>query len=168
MTEAERKRRAALGAVGPFATNDPADVRWLLCGRGRPVLAGSSPYTVVVDEGRAQVFYQDIESSRIAAEERWEELGYQPVAYPWHEAPPVASTRPDLAALRRALGPEDVDRYRCAGADAAVAFTEGLSELRPEQSEYGAVAELTSRLHARGFTTPVALAGGEARAPVHR
>ena len=70
MTEAQRKRRAALAAVGPFATRDPADVRWLLCGRGRPVSAGTSPYTVVVEEERAQVLYQDIEASRVAAEER--------------------------------------------------------------------------------------------------
>jgi Xaa-Pro dipeptidase len=168
VTEAERKRRAALAAVGPFATDDPADVRWLLCGRGRPVSAGTSPYTVVVDEERAQVLYQDIEGPRVAAEERWEELGYVPVPHPWFEPAPVEPTRPDLAALRRSLGPEELDRYRLAGAAAAEAFVEALDSLRPELWEQSAAGELAGPLVARGFTTPVVLVGGERRAPVYR
>ncbi len=166
--EAERKRRAALELAGPFATSDPADVRWLLCGRGRPVSAGSSPYTVVVAQGRAQVLFQDIEVSRITVEERWQELGYEPVAHPWFEPPPVELAAPELGPLRRSLGPEELERYRAAGADAAASFEEALATLRPELSELGAAGELAGRLHARGFTTPVVLAGGELRAPVHR
>ena len=115
MTEAALKRRTALEAVGPFATNDAADVRWLLCGRGRPVSAGSWPYMVVLDGERAQVLYQDIERSRVEAEERWEELGYEAISYPWYEAPPVEPTQPDLSSLRRALAAEELDRYRAAG-----------------------------------------------------
>ena len=53
MSEASRKRRAALEAAGPFQTSDPADVRWLLRGRGRPVATGPSPYAVVVERGGA-------------------------------------------------------------------------------------------------------------------
>ena len=168
MTEAERKRRAALAAVGPFATRDPADVRWLLCGRGRPVSAGTSPYTVVVDEERAQVLYQDIEGPRVAAEERWEELGYEPVAYPWFEPAPVSPTQPDLSPLRRSLGPEERDRYRLAGSAAADAFVEALDALRPELWETSAAGELALPFVAREFTTPVVLVGGERRAPVYR
>jgi Xaa-Pro aminopeptidase len=168
VTEAERKRGAALDAVGPFATDDPADVRWLLCGRGRPISAGSSPYTVVVAPDRAQVLYQDIEASRVAADERWEELGYEPVPHPWFEPAPVEPTQPDLSSLRRALGTEELDRYRRAGADAAEAFAEALDALRPELWELSAAGELAGPLVARGFTTPVLLVGGERRAPVHR
>ena len=161
MEEAARKRAAALAAVGPFATQDPADVRWLLCGRGRPVSAGSSPYTVVVDEGRAPVLYQDIEASRVAAEERWEELGYEAVPHPWFEPPPDFATDCCLDELRLALGLEELDRYRAAGSDGADAFVAALGALRPELSELGAAGELTGRLAARGFTTPVVLVGGE-------
>src|SRR5207244_1294068 len=166
--EAARKRAAALAAVGPFATQDPADVRWGLCGRGRPVSAGSSPYAVVVAENRAQVLYQDIEASRVAAEERWEELGYEPVPHPWHEAPRLDLPAPDLLALRVALGPEELERYRAAGADVATGFAAALERLRPERTELEAGAELAAELFARGFTTPVLLVGGERRAPVHR
>jgi Xaa-Pro dipeptidase len=168
VTEAERKRRAALDAVGPFATQNPADVRWLLCGRGRPISAGSSPYTVIVDETRAQVLHQDIEASRVAVEERWEELGYEAVPHAWFEPPPDLATDCCLDELRLALGPEELARYRAAGSDAADAFLEALDALRPELSELGAAGELARPLVARGFTTPVVLVGGERRAPVHR
>jgi Xaa-Pro aminopeptidase len=168
VTVAERKRRAALAAAGPFATDDPADVRWLLCGRGRPVSAGSSPYVVEVRDEVARVWYQDIEASRVAAEERWEELGYEPVAYAWHEPLPVQVTDCYLDELRRELGPEELERYRAAGADAAAALVDALAALGPELRELDAAGELAGRLHARGFTTPVVLVGGEARAPVHR
>jgi Xaa-Pro dipeptidase len=168
LSEASRKRLVALQSAGPFQTSDPADVRWLLCGRGRPVAAGTSPYAVVVGEDRAQVLYQDIEASRIAADERWEELGYEPVAYPWHEPTPNGLPQSDLSALRRSLGPEELERYRSAGRDAAAAFVDSLEHLRPQWRELDASAELAGLLHERGFTTPVLLAGGERRAPVHR
>jgi antitoxin VapB len=167
-TEAERKRGAALDAAGPFVTDDPADVRWLLCGRGRPVSAGSSPYLVEVTHDCGRVWYQDIERSRIEAEERWDELGYEPAQYPWHASPPVRATHPSLRDLRLALGVEEVERYRSAGADVASALVDALGTLSPELTEYAAVGELGGRLQAQGFTTPVLLAGGEARARVHR
>jgi len=169
VSEAARKRSLALESAGPFATDDPADVRWLLCGRGRPVSAGSSPYAVEVSgEAAARVWYQDIERSRIEAEERWDELGYEPAPYPWFEPLPVHVTRPNLAPLRWELGPEEVERYRRAAADAAQGFVAALGELRPEQRELDVAGALAGRLHALGFTTPVVLVGGEARAPVHR
>jgi Xaa-Pro dipeptidase len=168
VSEAARKRRLALESAGPFQTNDPADVRWLLCGRGRPIAAGSSPYAVRVTDKEARVLYQDIEASRVATDERWHELGYEPVAHPWHEPAPNGLPEPDLSALRRSLGPEELARYRAAGHDVADAFVESLERLRPEWRELDATAELAGRLHQRGFTTPVLLAGGEARAPVHR
>jgi Xaa-Pro aminopeptidase len=167
VSEAETKRRRALDAAGPFETSDPANVRWLLCGRGRPVAAGTSPYAVRVTGQTAQVLYQDIERSRVVAEERWDELGYEAVARPWYEAV-AAPPSPDLSALRRALVPEELDRYRAAGRDVAAALVETLGRVRPDWRELDATADLAGRLHARGFTTPVLLAGGERRAPVHR
>ena len=178
MIEAEHKRRLALDAAGPFVATDPADVRWLLCGRGRPVAAGTSPFAVELAQGIARVWYQDIERSRIEVEERWQELGYEPVAYPWHEPLPVheADRRggawleqgTGLDALRIALVPLELERYRAAGGDVASAFVDVLSTLSPEMDELEAAGELARHLHARGFTTPVVLAGGDRRAPVHR
>ena len=157
--EAGIKRALALEAAGSFVTNDPADVRWLLCGRARPVAAGTSPYAVELSEETARVWYQDIERSRVEAEERWQELGYGPMPYPWHEELPAGAwlkpgTSPDaagawlkpgtgLGALRIALLPPELQRYRAAGADAAAAFVEALSSLRPDMDELEAAGELT-------------------------
>lgn len=168
MTEAENKRRLALQAAGSFVTSDPADVRWLLCGRGRPVAAGTSPYTVEVTPAAARVWYQDIERSRVESEERWDELGYEPAPYPWHDSLPVQATGCYLDELRRSLASEELERYRVHGADTAAAFVETLATLRPEMDELEAAGELARHLHALGFTTPVVLVGGEQRAPVHR
>jgi Xaa-Pro aminopeptidase len=168
VTEAERKRSAALQLAGPFATNDPADVRWLLCGRGRPVSAGSSPYAVELSDSAARVWYQDIERTRVETEERWEELGYEPAPYPWFELLPVQLTHPGLQALRLELCPEEVDRYRRAAADAAGTLVDLLGTLHPEQRERDVAGALAGRLHSRGFATPVVLVGGERRAPVYR
>src|SRR5438067_4659285 len=119
VSETSRKRLAALESAGPFQTSDPADVRWLLCGGGRPVAAGTAPYAVRVTSTEALVLYQDIEASRIAADERWEELGYEPAPYPWHERAPNGLPQPDFSGLRRSLSPEELERYRAAGRDAA-------------------------------------------------
>jgi Xaa-Pro aminopeptidase len=168
VSEAERKRSAALAAAGPFATDDLADVRWLLCGRARPVSTGTSPYVVEVREDAARVWYQDIERSRVEAEERWDELGYEPTPYPWHEPRPDFPMTRRLRPLRLELGPEEVERYRRAGADAAAAIVDVLGGVHPEQREYEVAGALAGRLHAVGFTTPVVLVGGDQRAPVHR
>jgi Xaa-Pro aminopeptidase len=168
VNEAERKRRRALESAGPFVTDDPADVRWLLCGRGRPVAAGTSPYLVEVGESGSSVWYQDIERSRVVAEEDWEALGYEPRPYPWHEPPPVRSTSPDLATLRRALEREEFARYRSAGADAASALVDSLAHLSPVRTECETGGIVAGKLFSLGFTTPVVLVGGELHAPVYR
>ena len=166
--EADAKRRAALQVAGSFVTNDPADVRWLLCGRGRPVSAGSASYAVELGEGVARVWYQDIELSRVEAEERWNELGYAPTPYPWYEPLPVRTTAPALQRPRLELRLEEVERYRRAASDAAEALVDVLQKLHPRSREVDATAEIAERLVSAGFATPVLLAGGESRAPVHR
>jgi Xaa-Pro aminopeptidase len=168
VSEAGDKRRAALETAGPFATNSLPDVRWLLCGRGRPVAAGSPMYTVALANELAEVRFQDIEGARVAAEERFDELGYTPVATPWYAPSETPPSPPDFADLRPSLVPEELDRYRTAGADVAAVFLGLLGGLRPDRSEREVAGDLAGRLAALGFTTPVVLVGGEERAPVYR
>jgi Xaa-Pro aminopeptidase len=170
--EAGHKRRLALEAAGGrLVTSRPPDVRWLLCGRGRPIdeAAPSSPYTVVVDEdGSGRVLYQDNERSRVETEERWEEVGYEAVAYPWFESHRLEETPPVLGEVRRELCVEELERYRGAGADAADAVREALGGVRPEQAEREAAAELARQARLRDFFPPVVLVAGEERQSVHR
>jgi Xaa-Pro aminopeptidase len=169
MNEAERKRQLALEAAGGrLVTWRSADVRWLLCGRGRPVSAPSSPYAVVLDDDRAQVWYQDIERSRVESEERWEEIGYEPVPYPWFEPHGLEQTPPVLDTLRLELMDEERERYREAGTAAAAAMTAAIGAVRPDATELAVAGDLAGRLHRDGFTTPVVLVGGERRQGIHR
>jgi antitoxin VapB len=184
--EAERKRTLLLDATAAEAVvaSSPATVRWLLCGRGRPVstTGPEADYTVLLTRDRAVVIHPDIESSRVEAEERFDELGFETVAYPWHEgsartlrgllggARPLTAGELDSATapLRRRLGEEELRRYRAAGADAAEAMVETLAALSPARTEVDAAAALSRRLRQRGFTTPVLLAAGEDRQGIHR
>jgi Xaa-Pro dipeptidase len=189
LAEADIKRAAVLAAshaAGRSAglATSPATVRWLLCGRGRPV-SSSSPeaaYAVLVGEAKAYVLYQDIESSRVGAEERLQELGYEPMAFPWHGrrddavagllngTPPLAGPELDRAVKRArcTLQEPERERYRAGGADAAEAMVETVRRLASADSEQDAAAELAFRARRRGFTTPVVLVAGEEGQKVHR
>ena len=172
MKEAERKRDRALAAAGGrLVTSRPADVRWLLCGRGRPVDASgpTSPYTVVLEpDGTALVLYPDIEDPRVRAEEGLDELGYELVPYHWHEGHGLRQTPAVLGALRVELDEPERERYRRAGLDLAEAMRLTLRTLRPEVVELDAAAELALETRRRGFTTPVVLVAGDERQRVHR
>jgi Xaa-Pro aminopeptidase len=172
VSEAQRKRDQALAAAGGrLVTSRPADVRWLLCGRGRPVdsSAPSSPYTVVLDRGgEALVLYPDIEHPRVEAEERFGELGYELAPYPWHEGHGLEETPPVLDALRVELDDAERGRYRRAGADVADAMRNTFPHLGPAATETQAAAHLAHAARERGFTTPVLLVAGDERQRVHR
>jgi antitoxin VapB len=187
LSEARRKRTLALDAAaragfGAVVASDPATVRWLLCGRGRPVDVGSADYTVVLTPGSAAVLYADIEQSRVAAEERFEELGLEPVPFPWHErkdatvaellggAAPLPASALELAIAphRRELDEGERERYRAAGAAAADAFTFALRALRPEQRELDAAGLLADEARRRDLVPRVLLVAGEERQPLHR
>lgn len=181
------KRGAVLDAASQrgcsgVVARSPATVRWLLCGRGRPVSATAprADYAVVLAEGRALVLHPDIEASRVESEERLEELGFRVETFPWHEGPEGALA--DLAdgfasddeleeairPLRMNLREEELDRYRAAGRAAADAMAETIQTVAPDWRELDAAGELAASCRRRGFVTPVVLAGGEGRQEVHR
>jgi Xaa-Pro aminopeptidase len=189
IAEAERKRSNALqaadaaGCQAILATR-PSTVRWLLCGRGRPVSASGAQadYTVLVVDGAAYALFPDIESSRVEEDEKLQELGYEPVPFPWHEgsgetvARLVAGRRAlageeleaAIAPSRRLLSAEERKRYRVAGADASAGMVACLRDLRPEQSETEVAASLAHEARLRGFFPPVVLVAGDERQRVHR
>ena len=189
MGEAERKREQALAAAAAAGltaavATTPATVRWLLCGRGRPVnsSAPEAGYALVLAYGRAYALFQDIEEPRVRREERLEELGWEPVPYPWHGqlaewlarlvngGTPLAGEAREraVAPARRLLTEPERERYRAAGAAAAEAMVETIHRLASVHSEREAAAELARQAHRRGFTTPVVLVAGDERQRVHR
>lgn len=183
--EATAKRAAVLEAASQrgfsgVVVTQPATVRWLLCGRGRPVVFGDASYIVVVGEDETVVLHPDIETSRVETEEQLEELDVRVQPYPWHEGPAAlladvatglaseAELADELGALRRELRNEELDRYRAAGRDVATAMVETLGAVTPDTTEHEATASLGAACLVRGLSTPVLLAGGEGRQEVHR
>jgi antitoxin VapB len=182
--EATRKRQAVREAAdgAPVVASTQATTRWLLCGRGRPVDVGSVDYTVVLRGDDAFVLFMDIEASRVDAEERFAELGYEHVPFPWYDGPDEtirsllgdAAARTDaeleerIAPHRRNLAAEELARYRSACADTAAAFAETLDVLAPTDTELEAAGELARAARARDLVARVNLVAGEMRQPVHR
>jgi Xaa-Pro dipeptidase len=187
--EATAKRtlaRAAAADVGyeTLVATSPATVRWLLCGRGRPVSTSSSSadYTVVLTGDADLVLFPDIEESRVTAEERLQELAYEPVPFPWHEGPQGTiaelvgggatltggALEKIVSPLRRELCSGERERYRAAGKEVADAMVEALRALDPDATEVAVAAELAAGVRRRGFFPPVVLVAGEQRQRVHR
>ena len=183
--EAPEKRDAVLeaasraGSSGLIAT-EPSTVRWLLCGRGRPVVSSTATYLVVVGGDDAVVLAPDNEGPRVAAEERFEELGYRVELFPWHEGPEaiLGKLAPDFAAetdlggaipaLRRSLRPQETERYRTAARDTADALEEALRRVQPEATELDVAADIAAACVRRGLVAPVNLVGGEGRQETFR
>jgi Xaa-Pro dipeptidase len=184
--EAECKRALLLEATAAEAVvaRSAPTVRWLLCGRGRPVSTSGpdADYTVVLTADKSVVLFPDIEAPRVAGEERFEELGFEPVPFAWHKGPqrelrvlldgakPIEGRALEAVAapLRRHLGEEGMRRYRGAGADAADAMVEVIAALAPDATETQTAADMARRLIRRGFTAPVLLVAGEERQRIHR
>jgi Xaa-Pro aminopeptidase len=104
----------------------------------------------------------------VETEERWEELGYESVPYPWFEGHGLEETAPALDEVRRELCDEELDRYRRAAGEAADAMRATLGFLSRESSEREAAAELARQAQLRDFFSPVILVAGEGRQRVHR
>jgi Xaa-Pro aminopeptidase len=163
---------------------------WATCG-------GSNVVLLTTDTGIAEVWLTEhgawvltdvIEAQRLSEEEVPE--GLELWAAPWADrdarkrwvaqtagSGPIASDRPEagevalpaaLWAARSALKPDELDRYRLLGRDAATAMTEVLNAARPEWTGYqlaGAAAEV---LWSRGIHPALTLVGDERRLPVYR
>lgn len=165
----------------------PGNVAWI-SGGGRTHIVATPEVgvaDVVVRRDGLEIVTAVNEAPRMAAEELGG-LGARMTVLPWADAdrlgalprgPRVGSdsavpeTRLVAAAVeeaRRALLPEELDRYRALGRDAARAMTELCRAVRPEDSEFDAAARLAALVTATGADTVVLLVAGEARLPVHR
>jgi Xaa-Pro dipeptidase len=189
IAEAARKRSNALEAADALGfpailATHPPTVRWLLCGRGRPVstTGAEADYTLLLDDRSAFALFPDIEASRVEEEEKLQELGYEPVSFPWHDGrgETVAALldgrrvlageelETAIAPSRRLLSAEERERHRRAGAEAAAAMTASLHGLHPDQTETEVAAELAHQARRRDFFPPVVLVAGEERQKLHR
>ena len=150
-----------------------ASFAWLTCG-GRNMVGIATEIgaaSILVTADRRYVLCNAVEQTRIAAEERVEDMGYEIRSWPWNhdeEAAlarslggkavgcdvPFADFRPiggDVAPLRWAMTRWEVERYREVGFMVSRAIEDTAFSVRPGDKECAVVGRLASNLWANGL-----------------
>ena len=163
---------------------------WATCGGSNVVLLTTDMGVaeVLITRDGAWVLTDAIEAPRMADEEV--PKGLTLWSHPWAERSkredfiyerrgggPVASDRPEgkevplpaeLVDARHTLLPEELERYRALGRDAAEAMTEVLLAAKPEWTGWQLAGAGAEALWARGIHPALTLVGEERRLPLHR
>jgi Xaa-Pro aminopeptidase len=188
LAEKRRRLQALLASadLDALVLRRPANVAWYSGGGRTHVLAvqETGVAAVVVRRDGDEVVAPVNEAARLEEEElaalgaRFRVVGWEAdLAAELPRGPRVgwdAATygardmAPALEEARRALTPEELERYRALGADAASALTDALLLLGPGRSERAAAAEASRACLERGIDPVVLLVAGEARLPRHR
>jgi Xaa-Pro aminopeptidase len=164
---------------------------WITAGASNVVLlaAETGIAEVLVTGDRALILTNQIESARLDEEEL--PPGFEIVTSQWFDSHGIErlvkkhtpgnarifSDRPTLGEtilpasfyeLRFQLLPQEIERYRSLGRDAATAMTEALKMAEPSWSEERLAAEGAKSLLMRGIHPALILASGEERLPLRR
>jgi Xaa-Pro dipeptidase len=158
------------------------NLSWLMAGGDAVVsLMGPPVARALVTADDARVFLPEFERDRLEAEELPE--GLTVVYLPWEEPgafeqartamvdpertlsdePAPGSTHHDFWPVRVPLLPEEAERYRSLGSDAAIAVGNVMRGLEPGRSEQWIAGEVARELRAHGIQPAVLLVGGDAR-----
>jgi len=181
--EAERLSALRLRASDWFA--------WATCGGSNVVLLTTDIgiAEVLITRGGVCVLTDEIEAERLRVEEL--PRPFEVFACPWTARPAawdaaareragggaIASDRPGpgevplpraLLQARWSLLPEEIDRYRALGREAAEAMTEVLLAAKPEWTGFELAGASSEALQVRGIEPALILVGGERRLPVFR
>ncbi|MCD6129021.1 M24 family metallopeptidase [Candidatus Bipolaricaulota bacterium] len=147
-----------------FTVLRPENFAWLTGGGDNTVVAGEGVAWLEVVEGKVKLHTSRIEEGRLVAEEV---TGIdEVVAYPWYAVPEPgrpSDLEHDLTPLRLALSPEEQERFRALGRDAAQALGEVVRAARPQWTERELAGEVAAALYARGIQPVVLLVAGEER-----
>lgn len=163
---------------------------WATCGGSNVVLLTTDVGVaeVLITREGAWVLTDAIEAARMEEEEvprgltvwscPWAERGQrESFVEARREGRPVASDRPsgqevplpaELVDARHSLLPQELERYRALGRDAAEAMTEVLLAARPEWTGWQLAGAGAEALWSRGIHPALTLVGEERRLPLHR
>jgi Xaa-Pro aminopeptidase len=164
---------------------------WATCGASNVVLltTDTGVAEVLVTSSRASILTDEIEALRLRDEEL--PAGFELVAVRWTARPsawdavaresarggPIASDRPvsgevplpaALVAARATLLPDEIERYRVLGGEAAEAATDVLRSAEPEWTGWQLAGAAAEALWARGIEPALTLAAGERRVAAYR
>ena len=176
-----------LNGLGAVVLRRPENFAWYTGGGNSRVeyAAPEGVADVVVTPQGEWVLTSTIEAPRMRAEEA---VGFEVVEYPWHEGPTAAlrdlvgdvpigadvsisaarELGEEVAALRRILDAESIERLRAVGADLTAALGEVAAALAPAMTEHEAAGHLADACRARGLVPTVLLAATHERIARHR
>ncbi|PZA07866.1 MULTISPECIES: Xaa-Pro peptidase family protein [unclassified Meiothermus] len=149
-----------------FFVQHPENFAWLSGGGDNTVVVNRPVAWLEVPGGAdapVKLHTSHIEARRLAEEEV---PGLEVIPHPWYNPPHLPSpndSEHDLTLLRLVLGPEEQERYRALGQDAARAIGEVMRDAEPEWTETELAGAVASALYAYGIQPVVLLAAGEER-----
>ena len=142
----------------------PENFAWLTGGGDNTVVAGEGVAWLEVAAGQVLLHTSRIEAGRLVDEEA---AGVDEVlSYPWYAMPDLRKPNDlehDLTPLRLVLSPEEQERFRALGRDAARALGQAVRAARPEWTERKLAGAVAEALWEQGVQPVVLLVAGEER-----
>jgi Xaa-Pro dipeptidase len=173
--------------VGAVLLRRPANFAWYTGGADSKVdhVSPDGVADVIVTPERELVLTSTIEAPRMRLEQTPD---LEVLEYPWHEGPEAAlreatggaslgadvelggaaDLAAEVAALRRVLDADAVERLRSVGRDASAAMAEAAEAVEPGLDELQPAAALAAACKRRGLTPTVLLAAADERIRLHR
>ena len=134
-------------------------------------------YSVLITPERRMIYTNNIEHTRLVAEEDFEALGFEYAVSQWEMGGAPAdeglltdddAIEAELRGLRSVLTIGEQKRIRALGKDASLALEEATSAVRPGDTEYEIGARLRATCQQRGMLAVVVLVGTDDRISQHR
>lgn len=155
------------------------NIAWITAGADAsiPIDADYGMYSILVTPEKRVVYTNNIEATRLHAEDKLETLGFEYSESPWYavEGPDMAGVivddgdvEDDIQRLRWALTEGERERFRALGQDAANALEETVRAVRSGETEFEIAARLDAACKARGGLAAVNLVGTDERISQHR
>jgi antitoxin VapB len=152
----------------------PHNIAWFTAGADASIAIPSETgaYSLLVTAERRVVYTDNIEATRLHGEERFEDLGFEYVEFPWHERkqPELAAIISDdgtiedeIQQLRWVLLESEQERFRALGRDAAAAIEEAARAVRAGDTEWEIAARLDAACKKRGGLAVVNLIATDER-----
>jgi Xaa-Pro aminopeptidase len=146
-----------------FFLYQPENFAWLTGGGDCTVATGEGEGFLEVSTNRVRLHVSQIESSRLAEEEKGE---FEAAVYPWYSPPPAMHPSDldyDLTPLRLVLSAVEQKKYRALCRDAAVSLEGALRMAETEWTELQLAGELARRMRERNINPIVLLVAGAER-----
>ncbi|MCY4525240.1 MAG: M24 family metallopeptidase [Anaerolineaceae bacterium] len=172
----ERLRALLAGHDAPaLLLTQTRNLAWFSAGADAsiPVDSDAGVWNALVTPARRDIVTNNIELTRLRAEDRLEDLGFGYQEYAWHGAAPqlppgsLVDTQPEVAAallqLRLVLDAGEQERCRRLGEETAAALEEAIRAARPGDSELEIAARLDAACRRRGGLAVVNLVASDER-----